>query len=120
MCGIAGIAGQNNGDLIRPMTGVQTHRGPDGEGFYLDEGVSLGHRRLSIIDLDAGKQPMSTIDGRYTIVFNGEVYNFRELRQELQARGARFRTRSDTEVLLEAYAAWGSEVLTKLRGMFAF
>ena len=120
MCGIAGIAGQNNGELIRPMTGTQVHRGPDGEGFYFEECVSLGHRRLSIIDLDAGKQPMSTADGRYTIVFNGEVYNFRELRQELQARGARFRTRSDTEVLLEAYAAWGSEVLTKLRGMFAF
>ena len=120
MCGIAGIAGQNNGGLIRPMTGVQTHRGPDGEGFYLDEGVSLGHRRLSIIDLDAGKQPMSTADGRYTIVFNGEVYNFRELRQELESHGARFRTRSDTEVLLEAYAAWGRDALTKLRGMFAF
>jgi asparagine synthase (glutamine-hydrolysing) len=102
------------------MTRVLAHRGPDGEGYYLSQGVALGHRRLSIIDLETGQQPMSTADGRYTTVFNGEIYNFQELRRELEGQGVRFRTRSDTEVLLEAYAAWGRGALEKLRGMFAF
>lgn len=102
------------------MTRTLAHRGPDGEGYYNADGIALGHRRLSVIDLETGQQPMTTSDGRYTIVFNGEIYNFRELRKELEARGARFRTRSDTEVLLEAYAAWGKDALPKLRGMFAF
>jgi asparagine synthase (glutamine-hydrolysing) len=102
------------------MTRVLEHRGPDGEGYYLDQDVALGHRRLSIIDLETGQQPMSTADGRYTTVFNGEIYNFRELRRELEGQGVRFRTHSDTEVLLEAYAAWGRAALEKLRGMFAF
>jgi len=106
--------------MIRAMTGTVVHRGPDGGGLYFDEGVALGHRRLSVIDLDTGQQPMTTADGRYTIVFNGEIYNFRELRKLLENVGVRFRTRSDTEVLLEAYAAWGLEALSKLRGMFAF
>ncbi len=120
MCGIAGIVGDSSREVIRAMTQSLSHRGPDGEGYYASHGVALGHRRLSIIDLETGRQPMTTADGRYTIVFNGEIYNFRELRRELEARGARFRTRSDTEVLLEAYAAWGREALRKLRGMFAF
>jgi asparagine synthase (glutamine-hydrolysing) len=121
MCGIAGIIGQEDSTLdICVMTRTLAHRGPDGEGFYCSDGVALGHRRLSIIDLETGHQPMTSGDGRYTIVFNGEIYNFRDLRNELESRGARFRTRSDTEVLLEAYAAWGKNALQKLRGMFAF
>jgi asparagine synthase (glutamine-hydrolysing) len=120
VCGIAGIVGEADGGLIRAMTRVLAHRGPDGEGYYLDRGIALGHRRLSIIDLASGQQPMTTLDGRFTIVFNGEIYNFRELRKELEGCGARFRTRSDTEVLLAAYAQWGRGVLTRLLGMFAF
>ena len=90
MCGIAGIVGEADGDLIRSMTRVLAHRGPDGEGYYLDEGLALGHRRLSIIDLATGQQPMTTADGRFTIGFNGEIYNFLELREELKGRGAHF------------------------------
>jgi len=120
MCGIAGIVGNSRGDVIQAMTASLAHRGPDGGGFYFDQGVGLGHRRLSIIDLDTGQQPMTTAGGRYTIVFNGEIYNFRELRKLLESLGVRFRTRSDTEVLLEAYATWGRDALAKLRGMFAF
>src|SRR6266480_1582372 len=120
MCGIAGIIGKADEGLIESMTRVLAHRGPDGEGYYRDKGLALGHRRLSIIDLATGQQPMTTADGRYTIVFNGEIYNFQELRRELEGRGVRFRTRSDTEALLEAYVAWGRNGLEKLRGMFAF
>ena len=120
MCGIAGIVGEADDGLIRSMTRVLAHRGPDGEGFFRSEGVALGHRRLSIIDLETGQQPMTSADGRYTIIFNGEIYNFLELRRELESRGMRFRTRSDTEVLLEAYATWGRDAIQKLRGMFAF
>lgn len=120
MCGIAGIIGKADEGLIQSMTRLLAHRGPDGEGYYLEPGVALGHRRLSIIDLETGQQPMTSADGRYTIVFNGEIYGFLELRRELESRGVRFRTRSDTEVLLEAYATWGRGALAKLRGMFAF
>jgi asparagine synthase (glutamine-hydrolysing) len=120
MCGITGIVGHTGAETIRAMTRVLAHRGPDSEGYYSADGVALGHRRLSIIDLETGQQPMTTADGRYTMVFNGEIYNFRGLRQELESRGGRFRTRSDTEVLLEAYTAWGKNALQKLRGMFAF
>src|SRR5947207_12592067 len=120
MCGITGMVGRADSHLIELMTRMLAHRGPDGEGYYRDEGLALGHRRLSIIDLATGQQPMTTADGRYTIVFNGEIYNFQELRRELEGRGVRFRTRSDTEALLEAYVAWGRHALEKLRGMFAF
>ncbi len=119
MCGIAGIVGESSREVIGAMTQALAHRGPDGEGYHCREGVALGHCRLGIIDLEMGHQPMTTADGRYTIVFNGEIYNFRELRPKLEGQGVRFRTRSDTEVLLEAYAAWGREALGKLRGMFA-
>ncbi len=109
-----------DGDVIRAMTRALAHRGPDGEGYYAADGVRLGHRRLSVIDLETGSQPMTSADGRYTIIFNGEIYNFRELRAELESHGSRFRTRSDTEVLLEAFARWGRSALDKLVGMFAF
>ena len=102
------------------MTLSLAHRGPDGEGFLSTPEVSLGHRRLAIIDLPGGRQPMTSADGRCTIIFNGEIYNFRELRRELEAAGAQFRTRSDTEVLVEAWARWGTAALERLRGMFAF
>ena len=96
------------------------HRGPDAAGEWQEEGVYLGHRRLSIIDLATGDQPMQSWDGRYVIVFNGEIYNFPELREILSANGAKFQTRSDTEVIIEAYRQWGSEVVNRLHGMFAF
>lgn len=120
MCGIAGIAGRPDAALIRAMTDTLVHRGPDGEGQYTDDAVSLGHRRLSIIDLAGGAQPMAYAGGRYQIVYNGEVYNFQELRRELEGCGHVFQTRSDTEVLLAAYAQWGEACVERFRGMFAF
>jgi len=96
------------------------HRGPDAIGEWQDEGVFLGHRRLSIIDLSTGQQPMHSTDDRYVIVFNGEIYNYRDLRDRLRRQGASFRTQSDTEVILEGYRLWGSNVVNELNGMFAF
>ena len=125
MCGVVGIvdlAGRPvSSPVLQAMTDVIAHRGPDGEGQWTEGGVGLGHRRLAIIDLtDAGRQPMHTADGRYVISYNGEIYNFRELRMELEAKGHRFRSRTDTEVLLCGFAEWGVEVLPRLNGMFAF
>ncbi len=125
MCGIAGILNLDGAPaspaLLKPMTDAIAHRGPDGEGFYSDGAAGLGHRRLAIIDLTpAGRQPMVTPDGRYALSYNGEIYNFRELRAELEALGHRFHSRSDSEVLLHALAEWGREVLPRLNGMFAF
>ncbi len=124
MCGIAGIADVTGGAadeaLLRAMTSVQAHRGPDGEAVVCRGRVGLGHRRLAIIDLSTGDQPMANEDGSIWIVFNGEIYNFHELRRELEARGARFRTVSDTEVILKAYEADGPACVERLRGMFAF
>ncbi len=124
MCGIAGIAdvaGRVADEaLLRAMTSVQAHRGPDGEAVVCRGPVGLGHRRLAIIDLNTGDQPMANEDGSIWIVFNGEIYNFHELRRELEARGARFRTVSDTEVILKAYEADGPACVERLRGMFAF
>src|SRR3990172_7724440 len=124
MCGIAGIADLSgrpvDGALLRAMTEVQSHRGPDGEGIFCRGAAGLGHRRLAIIDLVTGDQPMASDDGSVRIVFNGEIYNFRELRTALEARGARFRTESDTEVILRAYEADGPDCVRQLRGMFAF
>ena len=94
------------------------HRGPDDRGVYLDESVGLGHQRLSIIDIEGGHQPMATEDGQIQVVYNGELYNFRELRKDLE-RNYRFRTRSDTEVILAAYATWGSACFTQFNGIFA-
>ena len=124
MCGIAGIlrvdGAPAGADLLGAMTSAIAHRGPDGDGFFCDGSVGLGHRRLAIIDLATGDQPMATEDGSVVLVFNGEIYNFRELRRELEGRGATFRTTSDTEVILQAYEAWGVDCLPRLRGMFAF
>jgi asparagine synthase (glutamine-hydrolysing) len=124
MCGIAGIADVTgrpvNRALLQAMTNVQAHRGPDGESMVCVGAVGLGHRRLAIIDLVTGDQPMSSDDGSIQIVFNGEIYNFRELRRDLEASGSRFRTASDTEVILRAYEADGPACVRRLRGMFAF
>lgn len=126
MCGIAGIV--YNGSLqeapaaaVRRMIALQRHRGPDGEGFYNSTGASLGHCRLAIIDLsESGHQPMSDAEGRYWITYNGEIYNYLELAEELRGLGHRFRGSSDTEVILAAYRQWGETCLERLRGMFAF
>ena len=124
MCGIAGIVEVGgravDRDLLTAMTTVQAHRGPDGDGFVCRGGVGFGHRRLAIIDLVTGDQPMPNDDRTIWIVFNGEIYNYRELRDELEARGVRFRTQSDTEVILRAYEVYGTECVKRLRGMFAF
>src|SRR3989442_1944685 len=102
------------------MLGLLEHRGPDDSGIYSSDDVGLGMTRLAIIDLVTGQQPMSDPTGRYWIVFNGEIYNFRQLRAVLEAGGRRFRTRSDTEVILHAYAAYGEACVERLSGMFAF
>ena len=123
MCGIAGILvgeGPVPEDALRRMTGALAARGPDGEGFHLDGPVGLGHRRLSIIDVEGGKQPMFTEDGRVAVIVNGEIYNFPALRDELVRAGHRFATRSDTEVILHGYEEWGEGVLDRIDGMFAF
>lgn len=120
MCGIAGIFGRHDPDLLAAMTAALRHRGPDGQGLHIDGEVGLGHRRLSVIDLATGDQPMLSADGRVALTYNGETYNFAALRAELVAAGAAFRTRSDTEVLLVAYQHWGLAMLHRLRGMFAF
>lgn len=125
MCGITGIFNLN-GETVSPvvlrrMTDAVAHRGPDGEGFHTDRFVGLGHRRLAILDLSpAGHQPMISPDGRVALVYNGEVYNFQELRAELQAEGYTFRSRSDTEVVLHAWHRWGLEAVSRFNGMFAF
>lgn len=124
MCGIAGIAQREPAGVqlaaLARMAGAIRHRGPDGYGFFTSPHVGLAHTRLSIIDLAGGAQPMMTDDGRLVISYNGEVYNYRELGDELRGLGYRFRTTSDTEVLLQAYAAWGVGMLSRLNGQFAF
>jgi asparagine synthase (glutamine-hydrolysing) len=123
MCGIAGIFLRDascDPALLTRMRDVMTHRGPDDADNFVSGPVGLGHRRLSIIDLGTGHQPMQTADGRYTIVFNGEIYNYRELRRELEARGAQFRTQSDTEVILTLQALDGDAAVARLNGIFAY
>ncbi len=124
MCGIAGFLTRSGlraeESWIRSMGASLAHRGPDGEGYFVENGLALGHRRLSIIDLETGAQPMANEDGSLVIVFNGEVYNFLELRPELERLGHRFRTRSDTEVLLHLYEQYGGAMTDRLNGMFAF
>lgn len=125
MCGISGwfdMMGKRLPDrvLTKAMNDAIAHRGPDGEGFHFEPGLALGHRRLAIIDLQSGDQPMFTEGDRITIVFNGEIYNFRELKAELESRGHQFRTKSDTEVILRSWVEWGESCVEHLRGMFAF
>ena len=150
MCGICGFTQATDNDMptLKAMCDIMAHRGPDGEGQYIDDGIALGHRRLSLIDLEGGTQPMVRATGEhaahisspsrdangnpcssaedmaakgdYVIVFNGEIYNYRDLRAQLEAEGWEFERNSDTEVLLVAYLAWGEDMLDKLRGMFAF
>ncbi|NNE06997.1 MAG: asparagine synthase (glutamine-hydrolyzing) [Gemmatimonadetes bacterium] len=122
MCGICGKRDPRGvaKDALRRMTDSLAHRGPDDEGVFVDGPVGLGHRRLSIIDLAGGRQPMRGADGSLCITFNGEIYNYRELRAELEARGRRFKTRSDTEVILALYEQSGPACVESLRGMFAF
>jgi asparagine synthase (glutamine-hydrolysing) len=126
MCGIVGVCarkgGIEEGDLAR-MRDTLSHRGPDDKGLWIDNDrrVGLAHRRLSIIDLSvAGHQPMVSDGGRSILSYNGEIYNFVELREELEEKGCRFKSRSDTEVILHAYDIWGIDAIHKLNGMFAF
>jgi asparagine synthase (glutamine-hydrolysing) len=123
MCGICGVIGGDPArelERVRAMTDALAHRGPDAEGFHADEGAVLGHRRLAIIDPDAPTQPLGGGGGRYWIDFNGEIYNYRELRGELEADGHAFSTATDTEVLLRLYEVHGADCVHRLRGMFAF
>jgi asparagine synthase (glutamine-hydrolysing) len=125
MCGITGIfdlRGQRDIDraLLSRMNETQHHRGPDECGLHVEPGVALGHRRLSIIDLSTGQQPLANEDGSVVVVFNGEIYNFQSLIPELTALGHVFRTRSDTEVIVHAWEAWGASCVERFRGMFAF
>lgn len=119
MCGICGMAGKSDRDLLERMYNVIVHRGPDDEGMYRDENAAIASRRLSIIDLETGHQPMSNEDGSLWIVYNGEIYNYNELRRLLLTKGHTFRTKSDTEVILHAYEEFGENCLSHLNGMFA-
>src|ERR1700732_154747 len=125
MCGIAGIVSSNPGERIEAATihrmcDAIVHRGPDDEGVFVKDGTGLGIRRLSVIDLAGGHQPVFNEDGTVWVVYNGEIYNFPELRPELENRGHRFSTHSDTEVIVHLYEEMGAECVQKLRGMFAF
>ena len=125
MCGIAGLFHLETAKPVDParveaMTNAQAHRGPDGSGVWTAHGVGLGHRRLSIIDVEGSPQPMSSGEGGLTITYNGEVYNYQEIRAELVSLGAVFQTQGDTEVILLGYRQWGADVLARLNGMFAF
>ena len=151
MCGICGFthAQPEDAQVLKNMCDIMAHRGPDGEGAYLTDGIALGHRRLSLIDLEGGYQPMVRTsnhhvselisagqaigadkkpddipvvsqNGEYAIVFNGEIYNYRDLAAVLKAEGWALKTTSDTEVLLTGYIAWGEKILDRIRGMFAF
>ncbi len=125
MCGIVGIfdvrgRGEVNRNLLSRMNETQHHRGPDECGLHLEPGLGLGHRRLSIIDLSTGQQPLFNEDGSVVVIFNGEIYNYQELIPELVALGHRFRTKSDTEVIVHAWEAWGEACVQRFRGMFAF
>ena len=125
MCGIVGIfdtrgARPIEGDRLERMNESQHHRGPDGSGLHIEAGLGLGHRRLSIIDVATGQQPLWNEDNSVVVVFNGEIYNYQALIPELVALGHRFRTKSDTEVIVHAWEAWGERCVDRLRGMFAF
>lgn len=122
MCGICGFTGlpENREDVIKKMTEVITHRGPDSDGFYSDDTISMGFRRLSIIDLEAGHQPIYNEDKTLVLTFNGEIYNYKELKKELVEKGHKFYTDSDSEVLIHSFEEWQEDMLPRLRGMFGF
>src|SRR4249919_2647751 len=125
MCGIAGIVAAeglhlDDSDRVTRMRDVIAHRGPDDAGLFADGQAALGHRRLSIVDLAAGHQPLANEDDSIWIVFNGEIYNHQAVRDVLEPAGHRYKTRSDTETILHAYEEWGDESVERLRGMFAF
>jgi asparagine synthase (glutamine-hydrolysing) len=125
MCGICGIASPASAEpidrsLLETMCRTIIHRGPDDEGSYATQTVALGVRRLSIIDLEGGHQPLANEDGTIWVAHNGEVYNFPELREELISRGHQFSTRTDTETIIHSYEEWGEEFVQRLRGMFVF
>ena len=123
MCGLTGIFRADGGSIdaaaLAAMNLAVRHRGPDGDGFHVEPGIGLGHRRLSIIDVEGGRQPMFNEDESVVIVFNGEIYDHARLRPVLEARGHRFRTRSDTEAIIHAWEEWGPDCLQHLAGMFA-
>ena len=124
MCGICGIYSFKGepvySDLLERMTSALKHRGPDGAGRYVSGRVALGHRRLSIIDIEGGAQPITNEDESLHLIFNGEIYNFVELRDELEKKGHIFKTRSDTEVIIHGYEEWGLECVKRFNGIFAF
>ncbi len=125
MCGIAGLVAVDGLDRDAPararrMRDVLTHRGPDEAGLHCDEHAALAHRRLSIVDLSTGQQPLSNEDGSVWVVFNGEIYNHADVRHELEACGHQYRTKSDTETIVHGYEQWGDDCVQRLRGMFAF
>src|SRR6185503_14701257 len=124
MCGIAGIVRSDGRPIdtgeLRDMCDVMVHRGPDDEGVHIGNGIGLAMRRLSIIDLHNGHQPVANEDESVWVVFNGEIYNYRQLRKELEGRGHRFRTSSDTETIVHLYEEFGTRAVEHLRGMFAF
>ena len=124
MCGLTALFRRDGGPvdpaMLQRMTDALAHRGPDGEGSFVAPGIGLGHRRLAVVDVAGGYQPMSSADGACQLVFNGEIYNFPQLRPRLEARGHLFRTRSDTEAILHAWAEWGPDCVRELDGMFAF
>ncbi len=124
MCGICGIASPDlaqpvDADLLRRMNARIIHRGPDSDGFYIDGGFGMAMRRLAIIDVRGGDQPISSEDGQVLVTFNGEIFNFQELRRDLEQRGHRFATSSDTEVIVHGYEEWGDDALLRFNGMFA-
>src|SRR5947209_3724420 len=125
MCGIAGIVSsdclpEDAATRTAAMRDILTHRGPDDAGIYTDQYAALGHRRLSIVDLSTGQQPLANEDRTIWIAYNGEVYNHADLRRDLEARGHAYRTQSDTETIVHAYEQWGDDCVRRLRGMFAF
>ena len=124
MCGFAGYYGAgdfNREEVIDQMGERIAHRGPDSKGSFVDDYVALGFRRLSIIDLEGGSQPIHSADGKHVIIFNGEIYNYQEIRKELiEKHGCQFQTNSDTEVILQGYKTYGEKIASMLRGMFAF